>query len=77
MTVGAGPYPKDVKQCRGCEADIVWMRTKKMKWIAVNVMPDDQELRGPTAGEDRFKYGEHQAHFVTCPDAGSFRRNRS
>ncbi len=70
-----GPYPKDVKPCRGCKVDIVWMRTKKKKWIMVNVMVvDDPDLRGPNAGEDRFKYGEHQAHFATCPEAGRFRR---
>lgn len=76
MAVGAGPYPKDVRQCRGCEDDIVWMKTKRGKWIAVNVMTDDSDLRGPTAGEDRFRYGEHQAHFVTCPVADDFRSKR-
>ena len=38
-----GPYPKDIAQCRGCEADIVWMKTKKGKNIPVNVVPTDSE----------------------------------
>ncbi len=71
----AGPYPKDVSQCQGCGVDVVWMRTKRRKWIMANVMVvDNSDLRGPNAGEDRFKYGEHQSHFATCPEAGSFRR---
>ncbi len=67
MTLRAGPYPKDVTQCRACEADIVFLKTKKQKWIPVNVVPTEHEFRGPNAGETAFKYGEHQAHFSTCP----------
>ena len=73
-SVGAGPYPKDISQCRGCDADIVWMKTMRGKKIPVNVMPTEPEFRGPNAGETGFKYGEHQAHFATCPVAGEFRR---
>ena len=74
MSLDAGPYPKDVKQCRACEADIVFMKTRKGKWMPVNVIPTEHEFRGPTAGETRFRHGEHQPHFVTCPCAGEFRR---
>lgn len=77
LGVGAGPYPKDVKQCDGCEADIVWMRTKKAKHMPVNVIPTDANFRGPTAGELRYKHGEHQPHWATCPCAGEFRKGRS
>ena len=69
-----GPYPKDVSQCRGCGSDIVFLRTKGRKWIPVNVVPTDADLRGPNAGEDKFKYRVHQAHFDTCTDAPVFRK---
>ncbi len=70
----AGPYPKDVKQCSACEADMVFLKTKKGKWIPVNVIPTDSEFRGPNAGEIKYKHGEHQPHPATCPCAGEFRR---
>jgi len=69
----AGPYPKDVKQCRGCEADIVWLKTKRGKWMCVNVVPTKSEFRGPNAGEAKYKHGEHEPHWATCPDAPVFR----
>ncbi len=70
----AGPYPKDVKQCRACEADIVWVKTKRGKWIPVNVVPTNSDLRGPNAGETKFVYNEHESHFTTCPCAGEYRK---
>ncbi len=69
----AGPYPKDVKQCRGCEADIVWLKTKRGKWMCVNVVPTKPEFRGPNAGEAKYRHGEHEPHWATCPDAPVFR----
>ena len=62
----AGPYPKDVSQCMGCEADIVWMKTKGGKGIPVNVLPTDSKYRGPRPGELRYIFGDHQCHFDTC-----------
>lgn len=53
---------------------MVFLKTKKGKWIPVNVIPTDSEFRGPNAGEIKYKHGEHQPHFVTCPCAGEFRR---
>ena len=70
----AGPYPKDVSQCRGCEADIVWMKTKRGKSMPINVIPTESQFRGPNAGELKFVFGEHQSHFQTCPCAGEFRK---
>ena len=69
-----GPYPKDVKTCSACDADMVFLKTKRGKWMPVNVVPTNNTLRGPTAGEINFVYGEHQPHFTTCPCAGEFRR---
>lgn len=74
MSLDTGPYPKDLKQCRACEAAIVFLKTKKGKWIPVNVDPTDDDFRGPSAGEKKFMYGEHQPHHATCPCAGEFRR---
>ena len=53
---------------------MVFLKTKKGKWIPVNVIPTDSEFRGPNAGEIKFVYGEHQPHFSTCPCAGEFRK---
>lgn len=57
MSLDAGPYPKDVTQCRACEADIVFVRTKKRKWMPVNVIPTESEFRGPRAGAYMEMYG--------------------
>lgn len=73
MSSAAGPYPKDVKQCQACEADMVFLKTKRGKWMPVNVVPTEPGFRGPNAGERKFIYGEHQPHFVTCPEASTFR----
>ena len=64
----AGPYPKDVRQCDGCGADMVFLKTKKGKWMPVNVVPTESHFRGPNAGEDKYKHNEHQPHFLTCTD---------
>jgi len=71
---GSGPYPKDVKQCRACDADIVWLKTKRGKWMCVNVVPTKSEFRGPTAGETKYTHDEHEPHWATCPCAGEFRK---
>jgi hypothetical protein len=73
---GAGPWPQDVMQCRTCKADIVWLRTKAGKSMPVNVQPTAAPFRGPTAGETAYKHGEHQSHFVTCPQRDEHRRSR-
>ncbi len=53
---------------------MVFLKTKKGKWMPVNVVPTESGFRGPNAGETKFIYGEHQPHFVTCPCAGEFRK---
>lgn len=68
-----GPYPKDVTKCRACEVDIVFVKTKRGKWMPVNVVPTESKFRGPTAGELKFKYGEHEPHWSTCTEAHVFR----
>lgn len=68
-----GPYPKDVKPCRGCGGDVVWLKTKRGKWMCVNVVPTKPEFRGPAAGETKYAHGEHEPHWATCPEADSFK----
>lgn len=75
MSLNAGPYPKDIKRCRACGADMVFLKTKRGKWIPVNVVPTESGFRGPNAGERKFIYSEHQPHFVTCTDPAPFRTN--
>ena len=73
MTNRAGPYPKDISKCRACDADMVWVKTKKGKNMPVNVVPTKAEFRGPNAGETKFVYGEHEPHWSTCSCADDFR----
>lgn len=74
----AGPWPKDIKPCNKCEADIVFLRTrsKPRRWIPVNVVPTESEFRGPNAGETDYRHGVHQKHRDTCPCAGEFSGGR-
>lgn len=71
---GAGPLTEDIVHCRACGAEIVFVRTKAGKRMPVNVVPTDKKHRAPNAGELEFVYGEHQSHFMTCPQADAFRR---
>jgi hypothetical protein len=53
---------------------MVFLKTKRRKWLPVNVVPTKSHLRGPNAGETKFIYNEHEPHFATCPCAGEFRK---
>ena len=72
--MSAGPNPKDVKSCRSCGADIVFLKTKKNRRMPVNVVPTEPAFRGPNNGEILFVYGEHQSHFQTCDKPERFRK---
>lgn len=69
----AGPYPKDISQCRGCGDDIVWVKTKRGKRMPVNVVPSKPDFRGPNAGELKYTHGEHEPHWSTCSNSDDFR----
>lgn len=56
---------------------MVFLKTKRNKWLPVNVVPTESHFRGPNAGETKFVYNEHQPHFATCPCAGEFRRGQN
>ena len=71
--------------CQSCAAPIVWAMTDRGRRMPVDVEPvDDGNLvlvwRGDVltvavvGHEDRRP--RHRAHFATCPDAASWRRNR-
>jgi hypothetical protein len=68
----AGIDPRDTKTCT-CGTEIVFLTTHNGAKMPVNVLPTDAKFRGPTAGETQFVHGEHQPHWVDCPDAEDFR----
>lgn len=59
----------NIRNCRSCGAQIVWMKTKRGKNI-----PVDAETANP--GERVFQYGVHTSHFSTCPNADQHRKKR-
>ncbi|MBI2801270.1 MAG: hypothetical protein HYX63_13495 [Gammaproteobacteria bacterium] len=56
-----------ITQCRACGADVVFLRTKKMK-----LMPVD----AATVAHDDYQFDDtkHVSHFATCPHADQYRR---
>lgn len=59
---------KQITKCRGCGADIVWLKTSSGKNIPVNYKKDvDFKIFDPK---------NHEAHFSTCPQAKEFRREK-
>jgi len=56
-----------VEHCRSCNAEMVWLKTKKGKTIPVN-RETVQE------GDEEFEHSRHVSHFATCPDAKQWRR---
>jgi hypothetical protein len=62
--------------CQSCNANIVFLKTKKGGYIPVNkssLTPSDLiVLRNK--GSLSFRYGEHITHFATCPNASKHRR---
>jgi hypothetical protein len=66
--VKAGPDPKNITQCRFCDADIVFLKTLGGKQMPVNVVPTLKGYRGPNAGEVIYVVNEHQSHIRTCDD---------
>lgn len=59
----------DTKQCRSCNAPIVWFTTvsgKRTPIDADTVKPEDEVL----------DLKRHTSHFATCPNANQHRRAR-
>lgn len=68
-------------KCRGCGADVLWSMTENGKAIPLNpepVLNGNLVLECCNALARRVKPSPgvkaYQSHFVTCPDAGKFRR---
>jgi hypothetical protein len=57
-----------------CGADIVWLKTKKQKWMCVNALPTKPDFRPPRPNEVQYAHGEHEPHWATCPEADQHRR---
>lgn len=58
-----------LESCRGCGADIVWLKTAEGKSMPVNAETVE-------AGDQQFEHGRHISHFATCPEAGMFRKKK-
>ena len=56
-------------KCKGCGADILWIKTKKNKSTPV----DAQEITIYVTGTQSVVRG-HQPHWATCPKADNFRK---
>ena len=78
--------------CKGCGAEILWIRTKTGKTMPVDekpvpyyeggsakiVLEDGSVVKGSLDGpEESFKGFGYISHFATCPKAGNFRRRKS
>jgi hypothetical protein len=77
-----------VQACRSCSAPIVWALTERGKRMPVDaepsadgnivlIAPDDprDEPVARIAGLADRTEERHRSHFVTCPQASSWRRN--
>lgn len=63
-------HPFETK-CSGCDALIVWFRTKSGKRMPVNA-----ETTKPTDAEHQLDLKRHVSHFATCPERDKFRKAR-
>ena len=73
-----------MSNCKGCGAEIVWLKTRAGKNIPVNV-PKFEIINGMPHGEIaheavttavEFDPSYMTAHFATCPNANKFRREK-
>lgn len=64
-----------VQQCKKCNADIVFLKTKNDKAIPVDYDTlTHEDMTNMSSGDVLFRFGEHISHFVTCPEAKKFRK---
>lgn len=73
------------ERCRSCNAEIVWARTSKARWMPVDVEPSPdgnvvlsdvggQVHAAVTSGAQLGLEPLHKAHFATCADASAWRK---
>lgn len=67
---------KSIGKCRDCQADIVWMITRKGKNIPVDIESVDTDHLFAIGPDEKlsFEYGTNVAHFNTCPQGEKNRR---
>lgn len=65
--MGDAVQARKIAHCRGCRAEVVWMKTRRGKNIQVEADTFHHEKE--------FQYGRHIAHFSNCPKADEFRRS--
>lgn len=58
-------------QCKSCGRAIVWIKTRKGKWMPVLRLRKDGTRTDP---RDTFAQGNHEPHFADCPEADEHRR---
>lgn len=55
--------------CRGCGAQIVWLKTAAGRSMPVDAVSVE-------VGDREFDYARHMSHFATCPEAAAFRARK-
>lgn len=63
-------HAKRIKRCWSCGAAIVWFKTKAQKWMPINA-------ETVKASDTKFIWGEHIAHWRTCPNPERHRKRKS
>ncbi len=63
-------------KCReqSCQAEIVWLKTKKGKLCPVDVesLSEDDVAALENKEDVEYRYGDHVSHFKTCKTPGRF-----
>ena len=60
-----------IKKC-SCGKEIVFLKTKKDKWIPVN--RESLSMTDFDTDNLLFEYGRHIAHFTDCPNSKNYRK---
>lgn len=64
-------------RCKGCGADIIWIKTMSGKAMPVDAKPEkrivmlENDVTGTQRGDVRDTY---ISHFATCPQSDAFRK---
>jgi len=59
-----------IKNCRSCQAPIIFLKTKSDKWMPVDADTVDMDV------ECLFDKDVHSSHFDTCANAAKHRKNQ-
>jgi len=61
-------------KCKGCGADILWIKTKKGKLMPVNASPIKAYQINEYMPPEWLLIDVHIPHWATCPNAKNFKR---